>query len=269
MLAYIMLIAFSALAVLPLIGIVFAAMHPSGSYVRAFSVPGEISFDTFFYAWNQGRFSATTVSSVIVALSVIALTSVCSVLAGYAFGTMEFPGRDLVFYLLLFGLMVPVEVLIIPLYFDLREFAPAVSDSLFALILPEAAISLAFGSYWMRSFFRKVPTSLIEAARVDGADSWQILWQVLVPLARTAILTMVLLVFLSSWNAYLIALVMTSSNPELQTVPLGLTRFASQYEKDVPGQAAAALMVALPAVIVFVILQRYFIRGLTAGAIKG
>lgn len=267
--AYGLLIAFSALAIFPLVGVALAAMHPPGGFVEGFSLPTQISLDTFAYAWEQGGFGTSMWASVIVAMTVVALATVCSVLAGYAFGTMDFPGRDLLFYAILVGLMVPLEVLIVPLYFDLRQSLPVVSDSYLAVILPEAAISLAFGTYWMRSFFRKVSPALIEAGRVDGANSWQILWYILLPISRTSILAMVVLIFLSSWNAYLVPLVMTASNPELQTVPLGLARFASQYERDVPGQAAAALIVAVPAVTVFVLLQRQFIGGLTAGALKG
>jgi raffinose/stachyose/melibiose transport system permease protein len=119
----------------------------------------------------------------------------------------------------------------------------------------------------MRAFFRAAPMELIEAARIDGATTWQILWRVLVPIARPAIFTLVVLVFTWSWNDFLLALVMISDEAH-RTAPLGLSVFKSRYGLDVPEVAAAAILVALPILILYVFAQRQFIRGVLSGSIK-
>ena len=121
---------------------------------------------------------------------------------------MRFRGSQILFYVFLLGLMVPIEAMIVPLYYDLRDLGLA--DTYWALILPQIGASVAFGTFWMRAFFRGVPRSLVEAARIDGASSWFTLWRVLLPLARPAVLTMTVLLFMWTWNEFLLALVMVS-----------------------------------------------------------
>ena len=118
------------------------------------------------------------------------------------------PRRPALFYLFLLGLMVPLESTVVPLYYDFRDLG--LTDTYAALILPQAGVSLAFGTFWMRAFFRSVPRSLVEAARLDGSSSWSTLWRVVLPLGRPAVLTMAVLVFMWTWNEFLLALVMVS-----------------------------------------------------------
>ena len=118
------------------------------------------------------------------------------------------------------------------------------------------------------AFVRSVPTELADAARVDGASSWRILWRVLVPIGRPAVLTMVVLVFMWTWNEFLLALVMISDQTH-RTAPLGLSTFQGRYGVDVPSVSAAAVLVAAPVVIVYLLAQRQFLRGMLAGSIRG
>ncbi len=263
---YCVLLLFVVLAMAPLAGVVLAAMHPSGSLISGVSLPSSLSFATFGDAWRQGQFDQLMRSSAIVAVAVVAFTSLLSIPAGYAFGTMRFPAANLLFYVMLTGIVVPFEALIVPLYYNFRDVG--LTDSYWGLILPQTALSISFGTFWMRAFFRSVPPELSDAARVDGASSWRILWRVLVPIGRPAILTMVLLVFMWTWNEFLLALVMISDETH-RTAPLGLSAFQSRYGVDVPGVSAAAVFVAAPVVILYVLLQRQFLRGMLAGSIKG
>jgi raffinose/stachyose/melibiose transport system permease protein len=162
--------------------------------------------------------------------------------------------------------MVPEEAMVVPLYFDLRDLG--LTDTYWALILPQIGMSVAFGSFWMRAFFSSAPRSIVEAARIDGASSWTTLWRVLVPFGRPAILTMMVLVFMWTWNEFLLALVMVSSE-NLRTAPLGLAFFQGQHTSDLTLLAAGAVIVATPVVVVYVLLQRHFIRGMLTGAVKG
>jgi raffinose/stachyose/melibiose transport system permease protein len=162
--------------------------------------------------------------------------------------------------------MVPLESTVVPLYYDFRDLG--LTDTYAALILPQAGVSLAFGTFWMRAFFRSVPRSLVEAARLDGSSSWSTLWRVILPLGRPAVLTMTLLVFMWTWNEFLLALVMVTSE-NLRTAPLGLAFFSGRNTTDFALLAAGSVIVALPVVVVYVFLQRHFIRGMLSGAIKG
>ncbi|HWM12315.1 MAG TPA: carbohydrate ABC transporter permease [Solirubrobacteraceae bacterium] len=217
-------------------------------------------------AWVEGNFGTYLRSSVIVTVSVVAISTFLSIMAGYAFGLMRFRGSQVLFYTFLLGLMVPLEAIVVPLYYDLRDFG--MTNTYWSLILPQAALSTAFGTFWMRAFFRSVPRSLIEAARLDGSTSWVTLWRIVLPLGRPAVLTMIVLVFMWTWNEFLLALVMVSDE-SLRTAPLGLAFFQGRNTSDEGLLAAGALIVATPVVLVYLVLQRHFIRGVLTGAVKG
>jgi raffinose/stachyose/melibiose transport system permease protein len=256
---------FSLFAILPIVGIVLTALQQQGGSATFGQFDG-IHLDNFKRAWDQGNFGSYLRSSGIVTVSVVAISSALSILSGYAFGLMRFRGSQLLFYVFLLGLMVPMEAMIVPLYYDLRDLQ--LTDTYWALILPQAGTSIAFGTFWMRAYFRSVPRSLVEAARIDGASSWFTLWRVLLPLARPAVLTMMVLLFMWTWNEFLLALVMVSDEG-LRTAPLGLSFFQGRNEADLTLMAAGAVIVALPVVVLYVFLQRHFIRGMLSGAVKG
>ncbi|HEV8516777.1 MAG TPA: carbohydrate ABC transporter permease [Candidatus Limnocylindrales bacterium] len=264
---YLILAAFSLLAVYPIVSIVLLAFHRRNEPVTGFSIPSQPTLDNFGRAWTEGRFGDGLLTSAIVASTVVLASVVLSVLSGYALGTMRFPGATLIFYVLVSGLIIPYESLVIPLYHIFR--AARLTDSYPALILPQIGVSVCLGTFWMRAFFRSAPRSVIEAARVDGAGHLRTLVGILVPQAVPAILTLAVLLFMYTWNDFLLALVM---NPRgtLLTAPLALTFFAgSQRTTDQTVVAAAAVLVALPVVLAYAVLQRQFIRGFLSGAVKG
>jgi raffinose/stachyose/melibiose transport system permease protein len=264
-LTYTLLGVFSLIALLPIVGIVLTALQHEGGGASFGSFDG-LHFSNFKHAWQDGNFGTYLKSSAIVAVAVVGLSTIVSILAGYAFGLMRFRFAQPLFYVFLLGLMVPMEAMIVPLYYDLRDLA--LTDTYWALILPQAGTSIAFGTFWMRAFFRSVPRSLVEAARIDGASSWFTLWRVLLPLARPAVLTMTVLLFMWTWNEFLLALVMVTDE-NLRTAPLGLSFFIGRNQADLTLLAAGAVIVALPVVVLYVFLQRHFIRGMVSGAVKG
>jgi raffinose/stachyose/melibiose transport system permease protein len=264
-LTYTLLGVFSLVALAPIAGIVLTALQDPGS-VAGFGHPGGLHLANFSHAWSEGHFSSYLRSSAIVAVSVVAISSLLSIMAGYAFGLMRFRGDQALFYLFLFGLMVPLEAIVVPLYYDFRDLG--LTDTYWGLILPQVGLSVAFGTFWMRAFFRSVPRSLVEAARLDGASSWSTLWRVVLPFGRPAVLTMVVLVFMWTWNEFLLALVMVSQE-NLRTAPLGLAFFQGRNTTDFSLLAAGSVIVATPVVLVYVFLQRHFIRGMLSGAVKG
>jgi raffinose/stachyose/melibiose transport system permease protein len=266
LLSYAVLGVFAVIAIYPVLTIVLLAFHRRGDLVTGFSIPAQPTLATFRTAWVEGGFDHGLLNSLIVAATVAVVTAVLSTLAGYAFGSMRFRGSTVLFYLLLLGLIFPYEATVIPLYY-LFDGA-GLTDSLWALILPQIGLSIPFGTFWMRAFFRSTPGPLVEAARLDGASSLTTLLRVLLPQARPALATLFVLVFMWTWNEFLLALVMIQSDA-LRTAPLGLALFAgANRDTDPTLTAAAAVLVALPIVIVYVFLQRSFIRGMFAGAVR-
>lgn len=270
--SYVVLSVFAVLAIYPVLSILFLALHEKTDLVTGFAFPTSIKLSSFEAAWTDGNFSTGFKSSFIVAATVTAASAVLSIGTGYAFGTMRFAGDRILFPVILLGIIFPYEATVIPLYYDFQD-VPLLHINLlntyWALILPQVGQSVAFGTFWMRAFFRSVPKSLIEAARIDGATSFGVLWRVLVPQARPAILTMALLVFVYTWNEFLLALVLVSSSESHQTAPLGLSFFAGASRAGDPTKvAAAAVLVAAPILIVYLFLQRHFVRGMLAGALK-
>lgn len=186
-------------------------------------------------------------------------------MAGYAFGTIVFPGSTVLYYVFLLGLMVPSEAIIIPLFYEFRD--QQLTDTIWAIALPQIAQSIAFGTFWMRSQFRAMPRNLVEAASVDGLSGISTMWRILVPPMLPSIATVAVLMFMWTWNEFLIPLVM-SPGGTWRTAPLGLSLFKGQYTADAALMASAGLIVAVPIVVVFIALQRYFINGMLEGAVK-
>ncbi|QDB79676.1 carbohydrate ABC transporter permease [Georgenia wutianyii] len=260
---YVILIVFAAFALTPIVAIILTALGPETPQDAATGDP--LHLENFARAWEQGRFSEYMTNSVLIAALVVTSATVLSIMAGYAFGAFEFRGSQVLFYTFLIGIMIPTEAIVVPLFFDFQ--AVGLTNTIWAIALPQIAQSVAFGTFWMRAYFRGANRSIIEAARLDGAGHHRVLWQVLIPVARPAVVTLVLLTFMWTWNEFLIPLVM-SPNAQLRTAPLGLALFQGQYTQGTVLLAAGAVLVALPMVVLYLFLQRHFIRGMLEGAVK-
>ncbi|MGH3630565.1 MAG: carbohydrate ABC transporter permease, partial [Sciscionella sp.] len=225
-----------------------------------------LSFSSFRYAWSQGGFSHYTVHTAIMTVSVVVLSVIIAVLAAYAIALLKPIGGRLLFYAAILGFMLPVEVLITPWFYELRSFGWL--NTYAALIIPQVAQSIAFGIFWMNSAFRAVPNELTEAAVLDGAKRLEIFRLVLLPNVMPAVKTMAALVFLWTWNAFLLPLVLVSS-PTLYVVTEGLSNFQGAHFNNYGALAAGAVLAALPVVIVYLASQRSFISGMFAGSTVG
>jgi raffinose/stachyose/melibiose transport system permease protein len=268
---YVVLIGFAFVAIYPMLSILFLAFHRKSDLVTGFSLPTTFSPQTFIDAFNEGHFGRGLLGSLFVATTVTVVSAALSLLTGYAFGTMRFRFSGTLFNLIVVGLIFPYEATVIPLYYDFLNYHPAgidLSGSFWALILPQIGQSVTLGTFWMRAFFLSTPKALVEAGRIDGADSFRILRSILLPQARPALLTLCLLVFMYTWNEFLLALVLLAGSDNT-TAPLGLSFFAGATRGSDPTKvAAASVLVAAPVLIVYLVLQRHFIRGVLAGAIK-
>ncbi|MFC7455856.1 carbohydrate ABC transporter permease [Brachybacterium sp. GCM10030267] len=262
---YVVLVLFAVFALTPILTILLTAFSPQIGADAADGGFWNLHPENFVEAWQVGGFGRSLANSLVVAAIVVSAAVVLSVLSGYAFGTMRFPGATLLFYVFLLGLMIPAEVVVIPLFFDLR--AMGLTDTYAAIALPQIAQSVAFGTFWLRAQFRTLPEELLEAAALDGAGPVRTLLRIVVPASVPAVTTLIVLAFMWTWNEFLIALVMTPGG-SLRTAPLGLANFQGQYTAELALLSAGAVIVALPMVIMFLFLQRHFIRGMLEGAVK-
>ncbi|GAB3689835.1 carbohydrate ABC transporter permease [Nocardiopsis oceani] len=256
----------AVLILLPFVGIVLAALHPSNSQVSGVSLPDQWSWENFQLAWEAGNFTDLMRSSLIISVGVVPLTVAFATMAGFALSILRVWGGRVLSIGFVLGLTLPVELLVIALYFNLREVG--MTNDYLGVILAEIALFLPFGVYWMQSHFAGVPKELVEAARMDGARNSTVLVRVLLPISWPAITTLTVLVFMWSWNQFLLVLVMMQ-DPAMRTAPTGLGLFVGQYGTDIPLLAAASLIVIAPIVVVYLVFQRSFVNGITQGAIKG
>lgn len=247
----------------PLVTLVTTALAPSGAS-GGISFSPHLSLSAFGYAWRSGDFSRYMANTAIVTVSVVVISAIVAVPAGYAIALVRPPGARWVLYTAVFGFMLPVEALIVPWYYQFQS--AGLINSYWAMILPQAAQSIAFGTFWMYVAFRSIPKSLSESATIDGASRLSLLWRILVPNVGPAVKTMAALVFLWTWNAFLLPLVMVS-NSSLYTVTVGLSTFQGAHFNNYAALAAGSCLAALPVVIVYLFAQRSFIAGLFSGSV--
>ena len=219
----------------------------------------------FFYVdvWYAIPFARYFLNSVIVSGLTIAANVIFNAMAGYAL-TRGFAGKGVVLMLFLSCMMVPFQATIIPAYLITGRLG--LLDSYVGLALPQFSTIICI--FVFKASFDAIPRSLIDAAKIDGLSEWRIIWRVMMPLAKSAMATNVILSFIWSWNNFLWPLIMTRS-AEMQTLPLGLARFLS-YQEDTTGALYAfCVMVLAPGILLFLMAQKEFIQGLTSGATKG
>ena len=221
-------------------------------------------------AWEIAGFSRYFMNTVIITVPTVLGVVLLSVIAGYALARLEFPGRNIVFYLFILGLMIPFYSIMIPLYYELRDLN--LLDTLPGVIFPQIAgatgAGLPLGVFMMRSFFLDLPNELADAARVDGASEYRLFRYVMLPLAFPAAAVVAVLAFVQAWNNFILPLIYLQGE-ENRTLATGVYFFASGRTSETELLAAGALIMAVPVVIFFMIFQRQLIRGLTAGALKG
>jgi raffinose/stachyose/melibiose transport system permease protein len=247
----------------PMVVLVTTALSP-GNGSGGISFGGHLSFSAFSYAWRSGNFSTYMLNTAIVTVSVVAISAVIAIMAGYAIALAKPPGARWVLYAAVFGFMLPVEALIVPWYYQFLKVG--ITNTYWSMILPQAAQSIAFGTYWMYVAFRSIPRSLSESARIDGASPTSLLWRILVPNVAPAVKTMAALVFLWTWNSFLLPLVMVS-NQSLYTVTIGLSTFQGAHFNNFSALAAGSCLAALPVVVIYLFAQRSFIAGIFAGSL--
>jgi ABC-type glycerol-3-phosphate transport system permease component len=255
----------SIIFLVPLVSLFLAALQPSGTFVRGFSIPKSWNWGNFTEAWSGAGLGTFFRSSVIVAIAVVPLSVVLATLAGYGLAMLRPPGSRPLRGLFLLGLAIPVEVIVIPLHFMLKD--STLNDTYTSVILAETALFMPFGTLWMMTNFEALPRELSESARIDGASPVAALRRILLPLSWPSIGTLAALIFMWSWNQFLLVLVLIQ-DPEKRTVPSGLSRFVGEYSTNVQQLSAATLMAIAPILVVYIAFQRTFVTGMLQGTLK-
>lgn len=251
----------------PLIYAFFSALKPNS---EMFSMPptligSEIRWSNFVDVFSYGPFVTYILNSFVVAVLGTLVTLVVSTTAGYAFGRLRWKGRDAVFVLFLATLMVPAEVLVIPMFQVMQWFNWV--NTYQALVLPFAFG--AFGTFLMRQFFRGIPYELEEAARVDGAGPIRSFLQIILPLSKSAVAVLAVFTFLSFWNSYLWPLIVTIDYDSLGTLPVGLASFAGLTGTRWDLQMAAAIISMVPTTVLVIVLQKHLVKGIAMAGLGG
>ncbi|MDQ2651725.1 MAG: carbohydrate ABC transporter permease [Chloroflexota bacterium] len=263
---YVILIFFFFVFLMPFVWIWFSAFKTSREIAAdPFGPPSSLDPTNLVEAWTVGRFSQYILNSAIYSLAIVLGVVALSCLAGYALAQLPLPGRNGIFVLFLLGLMIPFQSVMIPLYYLLRDFS--ILETYWAFILPAIAIRLPFGIFLMRGFFRGLPGELADAGRTDGANEWQVFRNIMLPLSWPGMATLIVFQFMWTWNQFAMPLIFVQRE-ELRPVSLGTMFFFGRFTADRGLIAAGVTIAMIPIVALYLVLQRRFIEGITAGALK-
>ena len=261
-----LLIALMAITILPFITLFTTALHASGDIPLGIEWPATPHWENFAKAFTQSRMGTLIVSSVTIVAGVVPISLVISTMAGFAIGHLKIPGHRILLLLFIFGLTLPFEAVITPIYYIVRSMG--LLNTKLAIILPLIGLYMPFAVFWTRAHFVNMPRELSEAARVDGAGTWDLFWKIHVPLAMPALASLGILLSVWTWNQFILALVLVN-DPLQRTVAGALGAFQGQWGTDIPLLCAGSILILLPSLIVFLVFQRQVITALLQGSIKG
>ncbi|PRY65945.1 carbohydrate ABC transporter membrane protein 2 (CUT1 family) [Glaciihabitans tibetensis] len=228
-------------------------------------LPTQLSFDGIINFWNRVNFPEKLLNSIFISLAVSIFAVIVSVLNAYAIGIGRVKGRTWIVVLFLLANVLPQEALLYPLYFMFKSVG--LYDNIWSVIIIFTVIQSAFGTYLLSSVYGTFPKEILEAAALDGATRWQMLWRVVVPISRPTLSVLVIFFFIWTWNEFLIPLTFLVSNAN-QTVPIAIASLQGDRLMDVTTTSASALLGLIPTLVFFLIFQRTLTQGITAGAVK-
>ena len=264
---YVIAIGVALIVVVPVLYAVLGGFRTTGQIsARPVDLPRPWVFENYAEIITSSSFWRQVGNSVLIAALTMLVVVPCASLAAFVLARFSFTGREAVFILFTFGLLFPVAVAILPLYVTLRDVG--LLDSPFGVALPQAAFALPTTIIVLRPFFHSIPAELEEAAALDGCGSFRFFWKIVLPLSRPVLATVSVLVIVASWNAFLLPLVVLN-DPDLWTLPLGVTNYSTQYSSDTARVLAFTSLSMVPALVFYVVAERQIVNGLASGAVKG
>ncbi|MCX3062564.1 carbohydrate ABC transporter permease [Streptomyces beihaiensis] len=263
-----MLILWAFMVVLPLLWAVMTSFKDDGSiFGSPWSLPHKLHFENWSRAWNQAHMSDYFANTIIVVGFSLLGTLVLGSMVAYVLARFDFPGNRFIYYLFVAGMSFPIMLALVPLFYVLNNMG--LLNTLPGLILTYIAYSLPFTVFFLTSFFRTLPTSIAEAAFVDGASHTRTFFQIMLPMARPGLISVGIFNFLGQWNQYMLPTVL-NTDPDKKVLSQGLVELATSqgYKGDWSGLFAGLVMAMLPVLAAYIVFQRQVVQGLTAGALK-
>lgn len=260
------LIFWGLFCIFPLLWILLTSLKSTPELYRdPFGIPQAWKWTNYRDAWVHAKMGGYFINSLFTtALSTVLVLFLSSTFA-FALARFDFPFKGAVWAYVLFGFLIPHSILLVPLAIFTRKLG--IYNSLGGLALIYAAVGIPWNTFFLRAFMETIPRELEEAAIMDGAGMWAVYWNVIIPLSQPALATMATFHILASWSEYILALVLTGTTAS-RTLPVGISLLEGHFTSNEPGVAAGMMITIIPAVIAFAVLQRYVIKGITAGAIK-
>jgi multiple sugar transport system permease protein len=261
---HLILIAGAVVTIAPLLWMVTLSLKPARlTYTGPYLIPTYFEWENYQRAFEAAPFDRYYLNTAIMAAGITIGQVVFASMAAYAFARLRFPGREILFLLVLGTMMVPFQVLLIPSYLIVDKLAWR--DTYTALIVPRMVS--AFGIFLLRQYYQSIPRDLEEAALIDGATRFGVWWRIMLPLSRPALATLAIFAFLFAWNDFLWPLVVTD-DPDMRTIQLGLTMFQGRYGTNWTLLMAGTVMATIPTIVVFLIGQRQFIESVALSGVK-
>jgi len=266
---YLFLGLWSIIVIFPMIWVLVSSFKTSKEiFFSPWLPPAQMMWENFVRAWSKASMGQYFFNTMAVLIPAIFFTLLFSAMAGYVLARFVFPGNRAVFFMFTGGMLFPVVLALVPLFFLLESLT--LLDTHFGLVLVYVAYSLPFTVFFMTGFFKTLPSELLEAAVIDGANQYQLFFQIVIPLAKNGLVSMGIFNFLGQWNQYILPLVLlTSRQKYVLSQGLAFLQHQQRYQSDWSGLFAAVTMVMLPTMIVYTIFQNQIQRGLTIGALKG
>ena len=261
-----LLLALMALTILPFISIFTTALYPSGTVPQGLGWPAQPQWGNFVEAFRVANMMALLASSAFIVIAVVPAALVISTMAAFAIGQLRIRGSRALLFLFVFGLTLPFGGIIVPLYYLERSLG--IYNTRLAIVLPLIGLYMPFAVFWMRAHFVNMAPDISEAARLDGATSWELFWRIHFPLARAPLASLGILMAVWTWNQFLLALVLVE-DPTHRTMAGALGAFQGHYATDVPLLCAGTILILVPTLVIFILFQRQIITALLQGSVKG
>lgn len=261
------LVLFVLIWIAPFIFILFTSLKSNATVMgsSAFSIPEHLDWSNYAKAWIRGNFSTTFFNSAFITLVKVPVGLLISSMAAYALANMKFKAKKAMYILIVFGTMIPFQVMLAPLFSVVNGLG--LLNTYIGVILPYLAFGIPYQVFILHGFFKSVPKELSEAAYIDGASHLTIFLKIFLPVSLPVLSALLILDFVATWNEFAMALVLLQDSSKW-TLPLGLMSFQGQFASDYGQLNSAIIMTVLPATLVYMIFQRYFVSGLTSGAVK-
>ena len=265
---YLALLAVAAILIIPLLWMLSASLKGNEEIftIPPTWIPKEIHWENYTEVFDRMPFLAYLRNTTFITVLTIVGTVFSSSLVAYAFACLRWPGRDKLFIFVIATMMLPLHVIMVPLFVIFKELHWL--NTYKPLIVPAFLGGGAFNIFLMRQFFLSIPRELFDAARIDGLPEWRIYWSIAMPLARPALITVAILTFMFTWNDFLGPLIYLSDQAK-NTLALGLALFVGQHQTEWGILMAASIIMMIPMVVIFFFFQRYFVRGFALSGMKG